>query len=140
MTIIVQPFKPEHLNGLKHADLPHMPVIPQSGGPAYTGFIHDKVACCGGIVEFWPGVGEAWFILGEVPQENRGSLFKAVYHVLRKIIAEYKFRRIQASVLESFEVGHRFVKRLGFTDEGVMRKYGPNGVNFRRYALIAEDE
>jgi hypothetical protein len=33
-----------------------------------------------------------------------------------------------------FEKAHRLVQFLGMQDEGVMRKYGPDGADYVRYA------
>ena len=47
-----------------------------------------------------------------------------------------KYERIQATVHENFDDGIRFLDFLGFTNEGLMQKFGPDKSNFYRYAYI----
>ena len=46
-------------------------------------------------------------------------------------------RRIQAAVLVGFEEGERFLEKLGFEPEGVMRRFGVNAEgDYTLYARI----
>jgi len=45
--------------------------------------------------------------------------------------------RIQASVSASDTKALRFASWLGFEDEGLMKKYGPDGSDYRRVARFA---
>jgi len=46
------------------------------------------------------------------------------------------FRRIQAKVRSDFDIGQNFVEHLGFKEEGTMRKFGPDGHDYKMYGLL----
>ena len=49
---------------------------------------------------------------------------------------EYKYQRIQASISVKDAKAKRFAEWLGFENEGIMKKYGPDGSDYYRYARV----
>ena len=47
-------------------------------------------------------------------------------------------RRVDMLVRTDYEAGHRWAKRLGFTEEGVLRARGVNGEDMTLYAIIKD--
>jgi hypothetical protein len=43
---------------------------------------------------------------------------------------------VQAGVVAEHGAGRRFVEHLGFTEEGLMPKFGPRGETFAKYVLF----
>tara|TARA_B100001113_G_scaffold320331_1_gene289508 strand:+ start:280 stop:729 length:450 start_codon:yes stop_codon:yes gene_type:complete len=106
-------------------------------GSAYTGLDHnDNIVACGGIVKLWDQHGDAWFYgTHHLPKH-----IKSVVKVLRKsieIIAEQKdYKRVSTHVLADWDEALRFIKFLGFKEEGFHPKYGPNETDYYSYARI----
>jgi len=48
----------------------------------------------------------------------------------------HELSRIQASVCASDVRANRYAQWLGFEKEGIMRKYGPDGTDYIRYARV----
>ena len=45
-------------------------------------------------------------------------------------------RRLEADTALGFGSGSRWLRMLGFEDEGVSRAFGPDGADFRRFARV----
>jgi len=106
-------------------------------GPAYTMISDRGIVACGGIMKLWRGVGDAWVLATPLLRIYPKIVTKSVRFYLHEIINNMKFERVQAVVKADFEVGHRWIKRLGFHEEGMMEKYFA-GIDFVRYAIITD--
>jgi len=89
----------------------------------------------GGVVRLWKGVGEAWVIIAN-GLKTPILAHKTVKKMLDTIEEAEEFHRIQAVVIESHPKAHKWIKSLGFKEEGKMISYGANGENFIRYARV----
>jgi hypothetical protein len=110
-------------------------------GPGRTLEADDgTVLACAGITLIWPGLGEAWLLVKpEVARRYRVTLYKAIVEGLREMIAAYHLRRVQAVVIAGFPEGERLAAHLGFTEEGVMRRYDVLGRDCVRYAWLSQE-
>ena len=106
-------------------------------GSAYTGIADDNnIIACGGIVRLWHQHGDAWFYgTHHLPKH-----IKSVVKVLRRsieIIADKKdYKRVSTHVLADWEEALRFIKFLGFKEEGFHPKYGPEETDYYSYARL----
>jgi hypothetical protein len=95
---------------------------------------NGKILAVGGVVPLWDGVGEAWLI----PTKNMAGyeipISRAFRINLDRAFTDLKMRRVQAAVKVGFERAHRLVQFLGMEEEGMMKKYGPDGADYVRYA------
>lgn len=107
-------------------------------GPAYTGIVDGEILACGGIMPFWKGVGEAWVISSEIVCKHPLFFAKTIWRKLNILIKEMELERIQTIVDAENKISMNWVERMGFKNEGLMRKY-INGKDYYRYALIRED-
>jgi len=105
-------------------------------GPAYTALDGNAIIGIAGVVILWPGVGEAWVYANPEIRRYPKTIHRAVKEKLDEIIAGYGLHRVQAFVLSDFETGIRWVKRLGFEEEGLMRAYTPDGKDCIRFARV----
>lgn len=106
----------------------------RTAGPAFTLLIDDEPVVCGGIALLDPTYGECWLL---VPRHDHGIvIFRYVLRMLRKLIDEHKFRRLQAHVVKGFTEGEELMKRLDFEFEGWLNKYFPNGDTAGIYAKV----
>ena len=105
-------------------------------GPAFTILNEKEIIGIAGVVILWPGVGEAWTFLNPSFKRYAKSIHRAVKEKLQEIMDTFNLHRVQTTVLDGFEAGIRWVKRLGFEEEGIMKAYGPNGEDFIRFARV----
>ena len=93
-----------------------------------------KVLCIGGIVEFWPGVGEAWVIFADEARKEPKQLVRTV----RTYLNQHKpaFHRLQALVKDAVPCSQRFVEMLGFVREATLPQYGPDKSDFIMYSKV----
>ena len=88
-----------------------------------------------GLVPFWAGVGEAWLM--STPQLEEKPLFMVKYfrRLTEELHTNGKLHRVQIMVNDTPAL-NRWAEVLGFTKEGVLRKYGLNGENQVMYSKI----
>ena len=95
------------------------------------------MAGCAGILPQWPGRAIAWALL---TRELTARHFLRVHHkVLNVLLGAHGrgARRIETTVDAGFDAGHRWARALGFSPEGLMRSYSPEGRDHVLYARIA---
>lgn len=142
MTVV--PFEPFHIEllraqGVQDAQLTEVSYVPAScakflkpAGPCVTAFQGATVLVCGGIMTASPGTGVAWALLSNEAARHMLWLHRAVL----RFIETQRLRRLEATVVEGFPAGCRWVELLGFEFEGRMRAYGPDGETHLRYARV----
>ena len=99
--------------------------------------MNDREAiACGGLVFLFPETAEIWLRLS---MQGRGP------HAVRELkaqmfrwIEEYHLDRVQATAQLGWQEDQGFLEWLGMNREGVMRKYGPGGLDQVRYAWVRE--
>lgn len=103
------------------------------GPMSFTALADDRPVCCAGVVEYWPGRGEAWAFLAD----DCGREMRAVTAAVRRFLDVCPIRRVEAAVDVDFEPGHRWCRLLGFALEAPrMRAYLPNGGDCALYARV----
>ncbi len=91
-----------------------------------------QIIACGGLVPMWEGCASAWSILSA----DAGLHFLRLHRTVLMQMEQSTYRRIQATVDQSFEEGHRWIQALGFHYEGTMTGYNPDGTDACLYARI----
>ena len=101
---------------------------------SFTALDGDKVICCAGMHEVWPGRAVAWALVSK----DAGPHLRAIHRATLGFMAQSPWRRIEAMVEGGFEAGHRWIKMLGFVCEtpDAMRGYSPSGVDFYLYSRV----
>lgn len=108
----------------------------EPAGFAFTAW-EDRPIGCAGVFEVWDGVGQAWMVLSLDILCRPVPLVRAVRRLLRDVMSDGGFIRVQASVADGHQAGHRFARCMGFRAEGLMRSYGPGGKgDFWMYAHV----
>lgn len=108
------------------------------GGPAVSFLGDGGVLGAAGILRLQRGVGEAWLTLSAAfpaarPNRRWAELTQLLNEELTRQMPD-PFHRLQTAIPNGFAPGHRFAGRLGFEPEGIMRRYGPDGSDFQRFA------
>ena len=106
-------------------------------GMAITGFRDGEIIACGGIMPLWKGVGEAWVVTSPLVRVCSFSFVKVVWRRLKVFAGILDLERVQTTVDAEHEVSIKWVERMGFMREGLMRRY-IDGRDFYRYALIRD--
>lgn len=105
-------------------------------GPAYT-ITNGVPVACGGILPLWEGVGEGWIVTSPLVEKYPYTFAKTVWRETERLIRSLNLDRIQTVVDAEHTVSQIWVERMGFENEGLMKKY-LGGRDFFRYALIRE--
>jgi hypothetical protein len=92
---------------------------------AFSGIHEGKVLGCAGIVKMWDNRCLMWSYLGK----DVGKHFYKVHKYAMRTLSIIPYDRVEATVDDGFEEGHRWIKMLGFKLEtpNPMQKYNPNG-------------
>lgn len=140
-------FEPSHLEGIipREPDFsgPDWPSVEIRGrfysenGPAYTLMAKGRVIACGGVVLIHAKAGEAWVITTDEVEKYPLLFHKTIKRGLTVIMEEFKLRRVQALVSRDWPRAGRWIERLGFSNEGLMAAFGPDGTDYIRYAKVA---
>jgi len=101
-----------------------------------TVLINDDPVMCSGIIDLWEGCGEGWFIAAKELLDYPVTLSRATKEVLHEEIVKTNYRRVQVNVRADWEVAIRFSKFLGFKEEGLMQKFGPEGADYLRMSIV----
>jgi len=139
-SLTLVPFEAEHFRKVCDPSMLLMPEL-EGGlalcsrpGYAFSAKKDGKILGCGGIKEFWPGVGEAWAVYAVDRVEYTHRIARITRRILARVINEKHMRRVQAVVNANFATGMQFMRWLGFRLEGRMFQYGPNGDDYFLYA------
>jgi hypothetical protein len=126
--IALQPHQ-EHLGAfLAQADFAKRLLI---SGPCWTALVHGQPIACAGFQEQWVGRSSCWAILSDEAGRHMLRLTRAV----EKAIWDHPAERIETTVVEGFHAGFRWAKALGFSDEGIRRRYH-YGQDHRAFVLL----
>ena len=107
----------------------------EEDGKAFTVIYEGKMIACVGIITIMEGVGLAW-ALYPLDIGNYHIDPKLAKDKLNELMEKYDFRRVQATVRAGFVAGKSYLRYMGFTSEGIMRKYEPDGTDSILYAIV----
>lgn len=138
----IVPFEPDHLKQLllQPSQAMMQPLLDSAeyaqslkdAGPAYSLVDGDEVFACAGLIPQWEGRAVAWALISE----EAGPHFLRITRAVRRCFDLHPFRRIETAVSHDFQQGHRWAQMLGFTREGLMRSYTPDGRDCDLYARV----
>lgn len=145
MTCLIKPFKPEHLDeiecrwqddwNLKSVATKEYMAGYGFCGPSMTLFADEKILVCAGIVLLWDGVGSAWTLTSIYVDQYPVFFCKQIRLWMFRTMKDCKLWRIEANVHVDNEISLKWIERLGFEREGLMKMYGPNKGDYYRFAL-----
>ena len=138
----VKDFKPKHLKHIRVRTHDQGEMISSwkeiaKKSIAYS-FFNEKgrFVFCGGILIHHPGFGEGWVLCSEEVKYYPITVFKFTKMYLNRIIKDNNLYRVQVTTRSNWPQAQRFVRMLGFTPEGILRKYGPDKSDYKMYARI----
>ena len=100
-----------------------------------------KVIGLGGIVKIWDGVGIGGLAFSSEAMTSGNNetsrwLHRSILVEMTSIIQELGLHRVETTVACDYPDRCRWIEHIGFRDEGLMRKYGPDGKDHYRYAWV----
>jgi len=102
----------------------------------YTVFHGVKILLMISVIPTADGVAEISFLTDNNLVTSSKRVKLAMIKAFRLGLEELPFRRLQAKVKEGFDIGLNFVEKLGFSKEGVLTQYGPEGDNYIMYGKV----
>lgn len=103
---------------------------------SFTGLINGKIVACGGVYPVWEGVGEAWFLGSNLVHKHRVPVLKALKQHLDGMMLVHQLHRVQGHILEDWPGARRWIKFLGMQEEGLLRKFSPDGSNYINFSKV----
>jgi len=144
--IEIRPYKPEdymiiqrrHFDSLTFMNFPDPSAVARNlaSGRAYT-IANGVPIACGGVLPLWKGVGEGWVVTSDLVEKYPLIFAKTVWRAMTELIVDMGLERIQTVVDSEHTVSQRWVERMGFKNEGLMKKY-LGGRDFIRYAIVRD--
>lgn len=137
----IVPFLPHHVIGLDVHDgqrigLPTLDmdygIYLYKSGPAFSLEDGGAIIATAGIIRIWPGRASAWALLSPTSGKHMARITRAVIRFL-EVAEDF---RIETTVDDGFDAGHRWANLLGFEREGYMKKYLPDGRGAWLYARV----
>jgi len=102
-------------------------------GPSFSCWVGDHIVAAGGCGIPWPGLGMAWAVLSDTGRRHPVFVHRSMLRFLSVVARVNRLRRVEWMVLASWEAGREWARRLGFIEDGLMPKYGPEGETCARY-------
>ena len=147
--IKVRPYEPEHAYAILERNvrdrdlwLSNFPEWEKwaktwkEGGPAETIFIDDEPVCSAGIVLIGWQRGEAWSLLSTLFYKHVRACYRIIKKRFDEMIKENNLVRVQTLISPDFTESARLAEHLGFDQEGLLRKYGPNHEDLMIYGRV----
>lgn len=111
--------------------------IQSANGVAYTGIDEKgKVIAIGGITFLWKGVGSGWVITSELLLKHKVWTHRAIRDILDITEKTHNLHRIESIILKDHVVSMQWAERLGFKQEGLLRKYDSQKQDHWLYARV----
>jgi|TARA_R100001530_G_scaffold68371_1_gene48632 RimJ/RimL family protein N-acetyltransferase len=106
-------------------------------GSSATG-IDDNgmVGVIGGVCVVRDGVGVAWAITSDLIVKYKIYAHRVIRDVVNDSFERFNLHRVEASIIVDHTVSHRWVERLGFKKEGLMRKFDHKQRDYYLYARV----
>ena len=93
----------------------------------------DSILAIAGVAPLWKGVGTVWTLISE---EARDRVVGLTRGVLRLMDSDRSYWRLQATVERGDERARLWIILLGFSYEGTMVAYAPDGKTHDMYARV----
>lgn len=104
---------------------------------SWTGMMRGKPVMSFGIRPAWRGVGEAWLLPSKYISEHTISIVRYGRKFFADLLNDGPYVRIHMSVRADNDIALKFAKTMGFEIEGIMRYFGPDGVDCYMMARIS---
>jgi len=108
-------------------------------GMSWSAEIDGLVVASAGLIPLWGGVAEAWMISGDEIDRHAVKIARKLRTMLEDTMWQRSIHRAQANIHCRFDRAIRLAGWLGFTNEGLMRRFGVEGDDYFRMAKVIDD-
>lgn len=105
-----------------------------AGGDSYCATVAGNPVACIGLIHYWETRKYVWAFLAPSAGQHMLTLTRAV----RRWLKYHGAGRLETAVDCRNDMDIRWAELLGFTREGVMRKWTPEGLDVFLYARIGQ--
>jgi hypothetical protein len=106
---------------------------------SFTALYHGQPIACAGIRPMWPGVAEAWLLLGSEAQDHTIFIFRNTKKYLSDLMAKHNIWRLQAYCRTDHPEAINFLYHTGFKVEGKARGYNPDRTDAYFLSIVKEE-
>ena len=134
--IILMPYSPLHALEIKVTN-PEVIISDKSPaehmnyqatlGPAITALICGQPVAVFGYIPYWGGLAEFWSMFDDRARRYPKAMTSIAKQFLYIAEIAEGLRRLQITVKSDDQRAYRWAKALGFEEEGLMRKFLPDG-------------
>jgi hypothetical protein len=134
--IVLIPYSPLHAMEIRVSN-PEVLVSQQSPaehmnqqamlGPAITALIHGTPLAVFGFIPYWKGLAEFWSMFDDRIRRYPKGMTSVAKQFLYIAEVSEGLHRLQITVKSDDARAYRWAKALGFQEEGLMRKFLPDG-------------
>jgi RimJ/RimL family protein N-acetyltransferase len=107
-------------------------------GYAYTVFHNDEVMACCGVMHISNGVAEIWTVTGRLVDEHPFAFHKISKEIVKEALEINSLHRLQCVVDANYKKSIKWLKSLGFEEEGLLRKYSAQAEDYYIYSIVRE--
>lgn len=111
-------------------DMPALIENQAKNGDAFTAILHGKPVACFGSMRLWTGVEEMWLLIEERGRKYMKTLTRAAINYRDFRVISGNLHRIQITVRCEDMRAVRWGIAIGFTIDGMMKAYGPDGSDY----------
>lgn len=101
-----------------------------------SGVVNGHLIFSAGIVELWPGVGEAWLLASAQIEKHKVAVARSVKTHFAQIADAYDLHRVQAHMKSDWPELSRWAAFLGMQHEGTIRQMTPLKENYELYSWV----
>ena len=105
----------------------------RAAGPCAAFLIDGQVAACAGLIDY-PGTGRC--VIWALYAGDMRRFFSVLYRKMLLTLKFYPRRRYEAYIDPTWRNARRLASTLGFTCEGLMKSFEPDGSDRELWALI----
>jgi len=107
---------------------------------SYTAFLDGKPVCAFGSHILWNGVSESWMMTGHQIEKRPITITRMCRRYFDYVARELLLHRMQITCNCNDLLAMRFAIALGFQEEGLLKKYGPDGSDYVIFARLYTHE
>lgn len=129
------------LIGIDREDAEEMLPVYAEAGPAFSIFVDEPgepllLLCIGGVGIIHEGVGAAWLLPSIYIADYKVGFHRTITRLIDDIIRANDLHRVQCYVHKDFEKSKKWVKRMGFEAEGLLKQFGQDKADYYIYARV----
>ena len=146
--VVIVPFIREHaqrfsasqpdLEGFDRNELKERIINQSTVGQGITVLHRNKVIGIFGSTPIWQGLEEAWFLVDEAVRRYGIAMTKVAKKFILLKFQEDSLNRLQITVRCTDVRAYKWAKCLGFSDDGVMRRFGPDGSDYFLMSIVKD--